>query len=60
MKANHWRKVKTISQGQTDDLKKETEKLRIWVSRCEVNAEGLPLVTEERLINGKWLTTATA
>lgn len=60
MKANHWRKVKTIHQGQTDDLKKETEKLRIWVSRCEVNAEGLPLVTQERRINGEWFTTLTA
>jgi len=48
----------TLAVGQADNLKVDTGKVRIWLSRCTV-ADGEPYnnkVTEEHLIKGKWRT----
>ena len=53
--------MKTLSVGQADDLKFDDGKTRVWLSRCTV-ADGEPYdhkVTEEELINGKWIVTDT-
>lgn len=45
-----------LATGQADDLKIDTGKTRIWLSRCTVE-DGEPYdnkVTVEKLINGKW------
>lgn len=55
------RDLPTISQGHTDNLKVQTENKRVWLSRCTIE-DGEPYnnkVTEEELINGSWVTTAT-
>lgn len=53
--------MKTQSVGQADDLKFDDGKTRVWLSRCTV-ADGEPYdhkVTEEELIDGKWVITDT-
>jgi len=41
-------KLPTISQGQADDLKIETDTLRVWLSRVDGS------VSVEQLVNGRW------
>lgn len=51
----------TISTGQTDDLKVDTGKVRVWLSRCTI-ADGEPYnnkVTIEVWFNNKWRITDT-
>ena len=48
----------TMSVGQEADLKIDTGKMRVWLSRCTV-ADGMPYnnqVTVEKLKDGRWLT----
>ena len=48
----------TLTQGHTDDLKLESATSRVWLSRL-TKEDGMPYdnqVTEEQLINGKWVT----
>ena len=50
--------LETISQGQCDDLKIETENKRVWLSRMTVE-DGKPYnnqVTIEKLQDGCWST----
>ena len=50
----------TICEGQTDDLKVESDRVRIWLSRCGVE-DGEPFnnaVTVECLIDGQWADIA--
>lgn len=50
----------TISHGHFDDLKIDTGKVRVWLSRCGI-ADGLPydnMVSVEKLIDGVWTTVA--
>ena len=57
--ANELEALPTLSQGQTCDLKIETERRRVWLSRGGVE-DGEPYartVTVERLIGGRWITT---
>ncbi len=47
---------KTLSTGQCDDLKVDTGRERVWLSRC-TRADGEPFnnkVTVEWLIAGRW------
>lgn len=47
----------TISEGQADSLKIESDSERVWLSRCTVE-DGEPWdnkVTVERLIAGSWI-----
>lgn len=49
---------RTLSTGQCDDLKIDTGKRRVWLSRC-TRADGEPYndkVTVEKLVNGRWVT----
>ena len=51
----------TLAVGPADDLKVEGPGYRIWLSRC-TPIDGEPYnnkVTEERLINGRWVVTRT-
>lgn len=46
----------TLTTGQADNLKIETENTRVWLSRCTVE-DGEPYnnkVTVEQYINDKW------
>lgn len=48
----------TLSTGQADDLKVDTGKARVWLSRCGVE-DGEPYankVTVEKLRDGRWVT----
>jgi len=48
----------TLSVGQAEDLKIETAKRRVWLSRCG-KEDGEPYnnkVTEEQYLNGRWIT----
>lgn len=47
----------TLTQGQADDLKWESDTRRVWLSRCDV-ADGEPWdnkVTVEVLVAGDWI-----
>jgi len=49
----------TLSVGQAENLKLETAKIRVWLSRCK-KEDGEPYnnkVTEEQYLNGQWITT---
>lgn len=51
----------TLQQSHTDNLKKDTGKERVWLSRMTV-ADGMPYnnqVTVEVYSNGKWNTVDT-
>ena len=51
----------TLSTGHTDDLKVDTGRTRVWLSRCTV-ADGEPYnnkVAIERLKGGRWVETST-
>ncbi len=55
---NHLQSLPTLSIGQADDLKIETETTRVWLSRCSIQ-DGEPYnnkVSIEKLINGCWVT----
>lgn len=57
--AEELRKLKTLCVGQADDLKIETGKERVWLSRCGIE-DGEPFdnkVTIEEFIKGQWTTT---
>lgn len=58
--ANKIRNLPTLHQGQSDDLKKETPKRRIWVSRVENDSKDKPLVSYEEFFpfHGRWETVA--
>lgn len=52
-------KLNTISSSQFDNLKLETDCIRVWLSRMEI-ADGMEYnnqVTIEELENGKWTIT---
>lgn len=54
---SYLRSLPTLSVGQADDLKIETETIRVWLSRCGVE-DGEPYpnkVTTEHLRNGRWV-----
>ena len=56
--AEELEEMPTISCGQADNLKIETEDMRVWLSRCGVE-DGMPydnMVTIERLREGRWVT----
>jgi hypothetical protein len=65
IKSYQWRlkdisKFKTISQGQTDDLKVESEGMKVWLSRM-TKEDGMPYnnqITVELFNNklGSWET----
>jgi len=51
-------KLPILSIGQAEDLKLETAKIRVWLSRCK-KEDGEPYnnkVTEEQYLNGQWVT----
>lgn len=52
-------KLPTLAVAQADNLKIDSEGVRVWVSRCDV-ADGEPLfdakVTIERFRKGRWMT----
>lgn len=51
------RRRRTLSTGQCDDLKIDTGKTRVWLSRCGV-ADGEPYedkVSVEKLRGGRWV-----
>ena len=53
---NKIRRMHTISQGHTDNLKAESGGVRIWVSRMTV-ADGAPCdnqIMVEKLIEDRW------
>jgi len=52
----HLRTAATLEQGQFDDLKLETSKYRVWVSRMttEDGASVDNKVTIEKLVKGTW------
>lgn len=50
---------KTLRSSQFDDLKIDTDKERVWLSRMTVE-DGMPcnnMITEEELIKGRWVIT---
>lgn len=50
--------IETLSVGQSDDLKLDTQTTRVWLSRCTI-ADGMPYnnqVTIENFINDRWVT----
>ena len=50
--------LKTISQGQADDLKIEDGNTRVWLSRMTIE-DGMPynnMISIEKLQNGCWST----
>jgi hypothetical protein len=51
-------RIPTIHQGQYDNLKVDTGRVRVWLSRLTVE-DGQPYnnqVTVERLTDGRWET----
>lgn len=54
--AAKYRKMRTISSSQADDLVYENLNRRVWVSRCQADSETLqPLVSVEYLqTDGSW------
>ena len=55
--ANELEKLPTISQGQFDNLKIETEDTRVWLSRMTID-DGMPYnnaITIEKLEEGRWI-----
>lgn len=44
----------TIHSGQYDDLKIETETMRVWLSRMGPEDGETQPITIERLIDGRW------
>jgi hypothetical protein len=51
-------RIPTSSQGHTDDLKVDTGRVRVWLSRMTVE-DGMPYnhqVTVENLKDGRWVT----
>ena len=51
-------RIPTSHQGQYDDLKVDTGKVRVWLSRLRIE-DGMPYnnqVTVERLQDGCWVT----
>lgn len=51
----------TLAVGQADDLKIATSTMRVWLSRM-TRADGAPfenVVTEEKLVDGRWKVTGT-
>lgn len=57
--AEQLRRMPTISTGQADDLKVESDCERVWICRCGVT-DGMPYddaVSVENLKDGKWIET---
>lgn len=48
--ADKYRSLKSLHTGHTDNLVIETPKKKIWVSRVELDASGLALVSREEVI----------
>ena len=56
--ARELERKRTLSTGQCSDLKIDTGKERVWLSRCSVE-DGEPYnnkVSVEKLRNGRWVT----
>lgn len=56
--ADELRTTPTLATGQADDLKVDTGRTRVWLSRCSVE-DGEPFndkVSVEILVDGCWLT----
>jgi len=56
--ADELRDLPTLSQGQFDNLKVQTEHIRVWLSRCGI-ADGMEYddqITVEQLTDGCWVT----
>ena len=54
--ADFLEKLPTLAVGQSDDLKIDDGKTRIWLSRCGI-ADGMPYeksISVEKLIAGTW------
>jgi hypothetical protein len=52
---------RTLSTGQCDDLKVDTGRHRVWLSRC-TRDDGEPYnnkVTVEQLVGGRWVEVET-
>jgi hypothetical protein len=52
----YYKRLPTLCTGQADDLKIDTGRMRVWLSRCSVE-DGEPYdnkITVERLRNGRW------
>lgn len=49
----------TLAVGQAADLKIDTGKIRIWISRCSMADGELDPVQVEKLIDGRWVDVTT-
>jgi len=58
---NDLQDLPTLSTGQVDNLKVQTEDTRVWLCRSG-KADGMPYdnqISIERLVDGRWITTDT-